>query len=257
MYTFLSIGADPEVFVTKGSDVISGEGLIGGSKEFPRELEPGYCVQEDNILLEYNIPPCTSREEFIMAINKGLTLGKGVLPIGHDISIQASSIIDPKWLQTEHAQMFGCDPDYNAYTEDENPKPCSKTNLRTAGGHVHIAYEPTEIGTTLILVRLCDLFLGIPSIVIDTDSRRRELYGKAGAFRFKAYGFEYRTLSNFWLQTDDRIGMIYDQIIKMFDFFNRDLYEYMTERDWIEIIEAINSSDKIKAQKIIDQYHIL
>lgn len=32
------------------------------------------------------------------------------------------------------------------------------------------------------------MYLGIPSVVMDPDTKRRTLYGKAGDFRLKAYG---------------------------------------------------------------------
>ncbi len=41
----------------------------------------------------------------------------------------------------------------------------------------------------------------------DKDTERRGMYGKAGAFRPKPYGVEYRTLSNAWLSNDERISI--------------------------------------------------
>ena len=38
------------------------------------------------------------------------------------------------------------------------------------------------------MVKLLDIFLGIPSVIIDPDKKRRKLYGKAGAFRLTKYG---------------------------------------------------------------------
>jgi hypothetical protein len=53
------------------------------------------------------------------------------------------------------------------------------------------------------------MFLGLWSVIRDPDTKRRELYGKAGAFRFKPYGVEYRVLSNFWLHTPDRMEYVW------------------------------------------------
>lgn len=50
-----------------------------------------------------------------------------------------------------------------------------------------------------MIVKQLDYYLGVPSLLWDNDPRRRLLYGKAGAFRPKPYGLEYRTLSNRWL----------------------------------------------------------
>ncbi len=54
-----------------------------------------------------------------------------------------------------------------------------------------------------------DFYLGLPSLVYDSATRRREMYGKAGAYRPKSYGVEYRTLSNAWLNSAELIRWVY------------------------------------------------
>jgi hypothetical protein len=41
----------------------------------------------------------------------------------------------------EEAKELGCEPDLDAYTMKENPKPNANTNMRTASGHIHIGLE--------------------------------------------------------------------------------------------------------------------
>ncbi len=60
------------------------------------------------------------------------------------------------------------------------------------------------------LVKQLDYFLGIPSLLLDKDEERRHLYGKAGAFRPKPYGVEYRVLSNFWLKSPELMRWVYN-----------------------------------------------
>jgi hypothetical protein len=51
-------------------------------------------------------------------------------------------------------------------------------------------------------VKFIDLFTAIPAVLLDPGKKgkdRRNIYGKAGSFRYTPYGFEYRTLSNFIL----------------------------------------------------------
>lgn len=82
-----------------------------------------------------------------------------------------------------------CSEDFNAYTEDVNPKPQgATTNLRSAGLHIHVGYNDPDIPSSLQMIKYMDQYLGLPSIVVDQDSRRRSLYGKAGCFRITAYG---------------------------------------------------------------------
>jgi hypothetical protein len=46
----------------------------------------------------------------------------------------------------------------------------------------------------------------------DKDATRRQLYGKAGAFRPKPYGMEYRVLSNRWLDSEPLMRWVYNTL---------------------------------------------
>jgi hypothetical protein len=91
----------------------------------------------------------------------------------------------------------------------DNPKPEARQALRTLGGHVHIGLPNPEEGQ--LVACFADVLLGIPSILLDKDTRRRQMYGKAGAFRPKPYGCEYRVLSNFWLRSEATMRWVYQQ----------------------------------------------
>jgi hypothetical protein len=65
------------------------------------------------------------------------------------------------------------------------------------------------------MVKLMDLYLGLPSLIHDSGpeaNERRTLYGAAGAHRPKPEypGGEYRSLSNFWMKDARLIGWVYD-----------------------------------------------
>ena len=66
----------------------------------------------------------------------------------------------------------------------------------------------------LWVIRMCDLFLGIPSLLLDRDPTskdRRKLYGGAGSHRIRnKYGVEYRSLSNFWVSRPSLVELIYN-----------------------------------------------
>jgi hypothetical protein len=194
----LTIGCDPEVFLKNDGSIVSSIGLIGGSKKEPRQVKEG-ALQEDNVLAEINIDPAATPSQFIRRINRVLSQLQEIT--GCSIEVVSSHTFDKTYLleQPRKAFNFGCDPDYNIYTQKENKRPNPYTCLRTAGGHVHVGADNIDLPR---LVRTMDLYLGVPSVLLDDDSDRRKMYGLAGCYRTKAYGVEYRVLSNFWLKTD-------------------------------------------------------
>ena len=147
-----------------------------------------------------------------------------------------------------------CDADYNAYTEDVNPKPeGGKTNIRSAGFHIHIGYDNNNIDASLRLVKYLDLYLGVPSVLKDKDKRRRSLYGKAGCFRLTSYGVEYRVLSSTLMKDNANLNFVWDQLSKAITAYNR---SYVLP-DSSLVIEAINNSDTELAKKLIATYNLI
>ena len=136
-------------------------------------------------------------------------------------------------------RLFKC-CNYNAWTKKVNPRPCATNHkLRSAGGHVHVGIKGIN---RYQLIRAMDLFLGVPSLFMDKDTRRRELYGKAGAFRPKPYGAEYRTLSNFWIWDKRLIEWVYHQTSRAIDFVKSG--KKLTAEDGKLIQRCINTGDK-------------
>lgn len=215
-----TIGCDPEIFlVDENHNFKSVIGLLGGDKWIPRMLtKDGHACLEDNVAVEFNIPPCNSFEQFKKEVQATMEMVKGILPANlHYDQSSAVSFPDDE-LACERAWVFGCDPDFNAWTMEENPRPHSDDkNLRSAGGHIHVGSD-IAISDPIAVIRAMDLFLGVPSITLDNGILRRQLYGKAGAFRPKEYGVEYRTLSNFWIFSDNLIKWAYTGTQRALDF---------------------------------------
>lgn len=256
----VTVGADPELFVIqeKTGEVVSAEPYIKGTKYEPFNFDKshrGFCTSLDNVMAEFTIPPVKSSEEMCRAIHHSVDFINGLLPQGFKTVPVASAILDEKYLQTESAKLFGCEPDFNAWLRMPNEPPKTEgNNMRTCGGHVHIGYEEPYIPTSEELVKACDIYLGVPSIIMDEDNRRREMYGKAGCFRMPPHGVEYRVLSNFWLKSNELIRWVYNQLMRVVDFVNEG--SVITPEDAVLIQRAINTSDKQIARHLINKYEV-
>jgi hypothetical protein len=246
----MRLGADPEVFLQdQQGKLISVIGYINADKWNPLQIPDmaqGFTLQEDNVALEYGIPPAASAEEFVQHIRSVMQRSKDWLP-NLSFSNLACAVFPEDQMQHPAAHMFGCEPDFNAWTKDINPKPRPPHPLmRSAGGHVHIETNMDAFD----VVRRCDLYLGVAASLMDKDSLRKELYGKAGACRPKPYGVEYRTLSNFWIFEDRLIDWVWR---------NTERALSSTTDVWAiqdRIFDAINNNNKREARKLVKQFDL-
>lgn len=213
----LKIGADPEVFLFKGEAPVSAVGLVPGTKANPFKVANG-AVQLDGMAAEFNIDPATSAEEFNNNIQSVLDTLKSMVG-DHNLNAIPTAHFGRELImaQPDSARDLGCEPDYNAYTGKENPRPNVDAPFRTGAGHVHIGwteganpFSPQHFNDCRVLAAQLDSALGIPSLAFDTDTIRREMYGDWGAFRPKPYGMEYRVLSNSWLKNPELIKWVFD-----------------------------------------------
>lgn len=263
MNTF-KIGADPEIFVADAHSVRSIVGKVGGSKAMPLPLTmlgDGFAVQEDNVALEFNIPACTSKSEFVSAMVKATGFLERMMYQNHQLHFNKKSAMEfpDEELQTPESQTFGCEPDFNAWTLKKNPRPrTTNKNLRSCGGHIHIGN--TEVDP-ILLAKACDLFLGVPSTLMDDGELRRSLYGKAGAFRKKEYGIEYRVLSNYWIFQGRRVAWAYDNTKRALDAALERVpgepfgpLSANLAADKEAILAAIDNNDKDAAQWLVHKY---
>ena len=206
------IGCDPEVFVKNSAgEIVSGIGIIGGSKSRPRPVQDG-TLQEDNVLAEIGIIPAASADDFVLRITSVLNqLNAHLADWGLAFDISSSNYLDAGELMHPRAMEFGCEPDFTCYLPGvANPRPQPNSTLRTAGGHVHIGYD-TSTAVREDVVKACDILIGLPSIFLDGDIRRMQMYGSAGAYRPKEYGVEYRSPSNFWLRSEMLMRWVFQQ----------------------------------------------
>lgn len=221
----ISIGADPEFFIRKRQHFVSGHIFECGTKDKPQPTEHG-SVQVDGVALECNVRPAKTKQEFIQNTTGVISDLERLIKVkspDHSLVTRPAVFFGNKKLAAlpEEIGKLGCTPDFNAYTRAQNLAPDSTLPIRTGSGHVHIGWtnvvnprEKKHFDLCCAIVKELDYYLGLPSLLWDKDRRRRSLYGKAGAFRPKPYGLEYRVLSNKWLETPGLMGYVFDQSIR-------------------------------------------
>lgn len=207
----LKTGFDPEVFVRHRStgDLIPGFELLPGPKPSPVEALGPACVYPDGFAVEFATEPkgclayCTDR------IQTGLRIAARTAEkaeAGLDLSDVAHI---PNITRYSARQVeLGCSPSHNAYgQESQIPEDPYALPFRTIGCHIHFGRNgnPANPRSALLApqtiertVRVLDYVVGpiMTSLLAGLeDPLRRTVYGRAGEFRFKPYGFEYRVPS--------------------------------------------------------------
>lgn len=256
----LTLGADPELFMVDATNAfVSAVGKIGGTKRHPQPLPigDGFAVQEDNVAVEYNIPASNSKESFNNNIARAMSyLSDRVSQMGLQFVNESAVSFPMSELCTIEAMTFGCDPDFNAWDNGKvNPKPrADDPTLRSCGGHVHVGYTFNSRRDVINFIKHMDMAT-IGSVLMDKGEKRRQLYGKPGAFRFKPYGCEYRSLSNFWVFSPALTDWVWDATEMALDAWQNNKFDVDANRDLI--LDAINNGNKTAAKALIDKYNLL
>jgi hypothetical protein len=266
----VTIGADPEFFLYRYSDDYEGEydeygdrveepyvpsiGVVLGTKEEPYDLGDGYFCHEDNVCVELGIPPCDTADQFAHNIQEGKRRIERTFltPEEIELVVQDSMRFQPHQLESPQAQSFGCEPDYNAYTNGEMRKmPAVATfeNNRFAGGHIHLG--GTFNCPPFVVALLCDAVIQLP-FWCNTRSMspppvqrgRLQWYGQPGIFRPKPYGIEYRTPCNWWTantNTAEAMGRKAIQLGRYLVNTNAtDLRTVVRQLPWLDIQEFLS-----------------
>lgn len=233
-----SWGTDPEFMIIHHGELKSAIGILP-KKEKAVVSKNGHSFYFDNVLAEISIKPANNKDEAVSNVRSALyELSKAVSP-GKFI-IRASDNYPKKELNCFDAKIASCNPEWDVYSLQQIFPPDEdvdlldgyyqfKTLFRSAGGHIHIGSERLQDPLEAFgVIRMMDLFLGIPSIYMDTDitsKDRRKIYGHAGSHRMPEYGVEYRTLGNFWLSSPEHVSLIYDLTEFVLDFVENKNHE--------------------------------
>ena len=266
-----TIGTDTELFLQrKDGKFISAIPFIKGTKHAPVLLKSKTGnIQHDNVSVEFATDPATSRpaknkKSFVDMVKTTLSDVVDYIPEGHDLAVIASTDFEESELDNDEAKQFGCEADYNAWTESMNTPPQSEgLTFRSCGGHIHVGHVKGS-GNSFLLdfegrldtIKMMDCFHGIISVLLDSSkssARRKELYGKAGAHRPKEYGIEYRVLSNYWLKSPE--------LVMLMESLTNDVLSLIRKGKHIEILKmmeddavvsTIDNNDIKEAQIILD-----
>lgn len=209
----ITLGCDPELFIKniKTGEFVSAHDLLPGTKTEPHKVDRG-AVQVDGVAAEFNILPAEDYSAFVTNIATVTDELRKFIGPEHELVAQPTVTFPEAYFKSlpEITRELGCNPDFNAWTGQVNDKPDGdSTTMRTAAGHIHIGgwvtnvdpTDPTHFEDCRIIAKQLDYYLGLNSLLWDSDIDRRKLYGKAGSFRPKPYGLEYRPLSNVWLRS--------------------------------------------------------
>jgi hypothetical protein len=247
----MRLGADPEVFLCdKQGKHISAIGLIRADKWNPLQIpdmEKGFTLQEDNVSLEYGIPPAASADEFVSHIQAVMEKSKEYVG-GLTFSNLSCTIFSKDQMKHPMAHVFGCEPDFDAWSNNVNVKPKPPHPfMRSAGGHVHVETKKDPLD----VVKRMDLYLSVPAVIMDQKgTQRKKLYGGKGAHRTKPYGVEYRSLSNFWIFEEKYIRWVWAATERALNTTHEinDLEQYLDM--------AINKNDDKMAWALINEFNL-
>lgn len=268
-------GSDPEFMLVHKGQYKSAIGVLP-PKEKAIE-EDGYKFYYDNVLAEAQMVPARTKQEAVENVRRCLTtLADLVAP--YQLVLQSAQNYPKPELKHKDARVAGCKPEWCVYQLIAILPPqdvIEKTAFRTAGGHVHLGGSgPLQDGFEILnVVRMMDLFLGVPAVLLDKDKTakdRRRIYGHAGSHRVPPYGVEYRPLSNFWLASPKLVEMVYDLSGFILDFVAEGNYKkfWSVNEDLLDdddpsaaytcfgydlksLINCINSCDRKQAEKFM------
>lgn len=229
------IGADVEGFIVgPRNNFIPACGKLGGTKGNAIDIGEGFSVQEDNVCVEFNIPPVSTGQELTTTLGRAKErvleyvrdrLKDRTVDIRYHDAVQFSS----EALTVEGAQTFGCSPEHNPY-EQGNPYPTPRldgeyANMRFAGLHLHFGFPQGEfnvpgwVASTLLeaLLLVDEPNLPLTEYAGFGGSIRQQYYGRAGAYRDTTYpggysGFEYRRIGSAMM---GHLGLVQEGVNKV------------------------------------------
>lgn len=250
----ITFGSDPEFAIRRISgEIIPSNRVISGTKENPTDILDGFTMFKDNLLVEGNVPPTTTKSGFISSI---ITLKN---KINNELKSKECSVFcanSVEYLEedtkSEESQEIGCSNYLNAWCNSELSANFFSKTIRGIGGHVHIGYTNVSNVSSdvinVILTKLLDVNLGIPCKSKVTDIHRSNNYGMLGSYRETKYGMEYRVLGGHWMSNSETLAEVYDGVIKSIEQLNSMSMENLKELYFLKVDQKTLELDYIPKQ---------
>jgi hypothetical protein len=261
----VTIGADPEFFVRRTDTGAPHPiiGLLGGTKGKAIPIGPDgiYGMQEDNVMAEYNIPPCSDEMTFAQHIRRGRESIMSFLdltyPGQYEPDEAACRVFPMQALVHPQAATFGCSPDFDGYMmgepnqrilPDQLVRPDRSGAWRFCGGHIHLGYKHIlkyEL-PDYVAAQFADVFLGLTTLPNDKQGERRRFYGTPARYRPTSYGIEYRALSTLWTFDPGATETLAYYALNLARFLTRTeavIKKLWSEVPWVDVRRAITTED--------------
>lgn len=253
----ITIGSDPEFFiVTKRGDAYPSIEIFKGTKDEPEDQGGGFALLKDNVLVEGNIPPAHSEDEYIQFMTTLQNMINSVLEInGLQLYAADSMTYKKQYLNHPEANVFGCSSYKNGWEVGQfSAENMSHLPIRVAGDHQHIGYQlltddVSQRKMNRYIARAFDYFVTWPSRQHHNDEFRAKYYGPYGVYRdCPTYGLECRALGGHFTHYD-HLAWVYQQTVKS--------VLYCSEMANLELLDMVIAPVTEDMEMTIKNYEIL
>jgi len=263
-----TVGSDPEIFVLDGNgDVLPAFQYLpkkDKAVEVIHKQSPCGTAFYDGFQAEFTVRPSSCLGHTADYIREGLltvlNAARAVDPAAK-LSIASVVPIPQKVMEATPKEHFilGCSPSLNVYGEGcAVPEAPEMIPYRSAGWHMHFSTVGLEksfpIERREESIKMLDRIIGVgmvPFAQSFVDTRRREMYGRAGEYRY-GRTMEYRVPEVILGAHPATWNMWWDLARRTWWMGLMGL-SFLWEGDDGEVREAINDSNVKLAEKIIHQ----
>lgn len=268
--TTFTVGIEREMPVYVNNTAVPAQLLIPQyTKENPFHVNGG-TMHHDCSLLEFTTPPCDSPGSLRSSYNLQKEYVRGTLLKTSDVYRRGADVVGEavrsitlaestaatfsqvEFMNQPENRELGCSPSRNAYgSRPIRPEGYADTK-RFGGTHLNISTPDTTSAEDRSLVMAVDIAFAMPHMITcndpDDEQLRRELYGRAGEYRRKDFGIEFRVLSSNFLSFYS-IARIYDALKYLVECDEAYLYK---SPEGVDVENIINTMNRPAALQVLN-----